>query len=68
MLDNDNWPANPVTLSDLHGLWAHTDLLTILYCPSKWHDTASSVPEFNQLRKLQELLLTGKKEETWFDL
>lgn len=68
MLDSDNWSANPVTQTDLHGPWAHIGLLTILHCTSERHDTALLVPEFSQLRKLQELLLTGKKEENWFDL
>lgn len=45
ILDNDKWPANPVTRTDLHGLWAHTHLLTILCCTSEWHDTVLFVPE-----------------------
>lgn len=68
MLGNDNWPANPVTQTDLCGPWARTDFLTILHCTSEWHDMPLLAPEFNQLRKLQELLLTGNKEDNWFYL
>lgn len=66
MLASGNWPANPVTQADLHGPWAHTDL-TVLYT-ALLSDTALLIPELNQLEKLQEMLLTGKKEENWFDL